>query len=417
VRTLAGAVRTLQEIVRTTQPGSCSGDEAREMVGLWGEAERAAASAIALLSPRVIETGSYAKSGHPSAPDWLAAVAGSSASVAKGRLAAAERAAVLPELRRALLAGRLSSPQLQVVAAASSRAPEAVGTLLEMVTEEASHQELSAAAAELKACARSKESERIRRARVHRNRHFRWHQDDDGGIVGSFSCDEVAWARIHPTLEAATRARWKAAGAAGGESFAAHRMDALIDLLACSGAPGAPGATRGEARPQVLVLIDAEALRRGTTATGEICEIAGIGPVPVEAAVELLGQGAVQFLVKEGQDIATVTRSSRDLAQKTAVALWARDRVCVVPGCGKQMGLQGDHCFVDYSDEGPTELANLALLCPAHHDMKTHGGWKITGKPGKWMWIPPARPPSAGAIARTRRVAAAKATRNRLRQT
>ncbi|HVB92543.1 MAG TPA: hypothetical protein VND70_10655, partial [Acidimicrobiales bacterium] len=50
VRTLAGAVRTLQEIVRTTQPGSCSGDEAREMVGLWGEAERAAASAIALLS-------------------------------------------------------------------------------------------------------------------------------------------------------------------------------------------------------------------------------------------------------------------------------------------------------------------------------------------------------------------------------
>jgi hypothetical protein len=378
------------------------------MVALLAEAERVAASGIALLSPRVVETGAYAKCGHASAPDWLAALAGSSASVAKGRLAAAERAAAVPELRTALRRGALSAPELGVLSAASGADPEAVETLLGMVATRASHQELCAAAAELKACARSKETERVRRARVHAHRHLRWHQDDDGGIRSEFFCDEVAWARIFPRLESAAKARWKAAGTEGGEALEAHRMDALIDLLG-----GARGTGGREARPQVLVLIDAEALRRGTTRAGEVCEIEGIGPVPVQAVVELIGEGAMQFLVKEGADIRTVTKSSRDLAQKTAVALVARDRTCVVPGCGKYLGLEGDHCDTDYRAGGPTTLSNLVRLCPAHHSMKTNGGWKIKGEPGNWQWIPPPNPPSAGRIARTRRLTAAKAKRNR----
>ncbi len=381
------------------------------MADRLAEMERVVASGIARLTPRVLQTGSYAKAGHASGPDWLAAVAGSSATVAKGRLAAAERAAGLPELCGALQEGKLSAPQLDLVVRTAGVAPGAVETLLELVAERASHQELCAEATRLRTCARSQETERARRARIHAGRHFRWHQDPDGGVRGEFSCDEVQWARISPTLEAQTKARWKAAGSASGDTYEAHRLDALIDLLC-----GPPDA-RKDARPQVLVLIDAEALRRGTTTTGEVCEIEGIGPIPVEAAVDLLGAGSLKFLVKEGKDIRTVTRSTRDLAQKTAAALLARDRVCVVPGCGKRLGLEGDHCEVDYSDDGPTTLSNLARLCGPHHAMKTYGKWKLTGGPGNWKWITPPKPPSAGAIARARRVATAKADRNRLRRT
>ena len=152
----------------------------------------------------------------------------------------------------------------------------------------------------------------------------------------------------------------------------------------------------------------------GSTCTGEICEIAGIGPVPVEAAIELLGQGSLQFLLKEGTDIRCVTRSNRDLAQKTAMALTARDRVCVVPGCGKRLGLEGDH-IVEFEHDGPTTYDNLARICPAHHAMKTYGKWTLSGGVGKWKWTPPARPLSAGAISRTRRVATAKAKGNAVR--
>lgn len=400
----------IRRVIRRTNPGRASGSEAMAVVEVLGDIERAAASGVALLTPRVVETGVYATGGHASAADWLGAVTGTSAGAAKGRLAAAEKATTVPELRKALHDGVLSAPELTLVAKAGAASPDAVGTLLGMVDEKASHQELVAEAEAAKAAARSREHERARRARVHASRHLRWHQCEDGGVRGEFFCDETDWARVCPRLEAATKTRWKAAGSERGENYDAHRLDAFIDLL------GHTSSKDATARLHCLVLVDAAALRRGSTRTGEVCEIDGIGPVPVEAATELLGEANLQFVVKEGTDIRCVTKTSRDLAQKTAMALIARDRTCVVPGCGKRLGLEGDH-VVEFRSDGPTTYENLARLCPAHHAMKTYGKWQLSRRPGGWKWAPPFKPPSAGAIARSRRVTAAKSARNRPRQT
>jgi hypothetical protein len=47
----------------------------------------------------------------------------------------------------------------------------------------------------------------------------------------------------------------------------------------------------GPHRPRALVhlRVDLGALRRGNTSAGELCEIAGVGPVSVTTARELLG--------------------------------------------------------------------------------------------------------------------------------
>jgi len=409
---LRHAVRSLQKVLQAAAPGSVSGDEARSLVALFAEAERAASSGIALFTPVVVETGSYTKEGHGSAADWLGALSGSSAGVAKGRLAAAERAASVPEVERALHDGELSAAELKVLTDAAAVAPGAVGTLLPLAAGEASHQELSDAAARLKRAARCAESQRARRDRVHAQRHLTWHQEESGGIRGEFSLDEVTWARVAPRLEAEAKERWKAAGSASGESLAAHRLDAFVALLGERGSTGrgSPGQARA---PRTLVLIDAEALRRGVAEGDELCDIDGIGPVSVEAAAELIGQGGVQFLIRDGIDIATVTGTTRVLPDRVQAALIARDRFCPVPGCGKRHGLERDHWQIDFGHDGPTELANLARLCAAHHDLKTHGGWRLEGKPGQWKWVAPAHPPSAGTVARTRRLAAAKATAKR----
>jgi hypothetical protein len=408
------ALESVRRVVGRVEPGRLSGSEAMGLAERLGEIEKAAASGLAVISPRVIETGAFATGGHASAPDWLGAVTGTSAGAAKGRLAAAERAVGVPELRHALKGGGLSAPELTLMAKTAAADPGAVSALLDMLDEGASHQELSAEAEAVKAAARTRENERQRRVRIHAGRHLRWRQCEGGGIRGEIFCDEAAWAKVAPRIERAARTRWRAAGADQEEPFEAHRLDAFLDLL------GRSGAKDVSARPQCLVLVDAAALRRGSTSTGEICEIAGIGPVPVEAAIELLGQGSLQFLLKEGTDIRCVTKSSRDLAQKTAMALVARDRFCVIPGCGKRLGLEGDH-IVEFEHDGPTTYDNLARICPAHHAMKTYGNWTLSGSVGKWKWTPPARPLSAGAISRTRRVATAKAkgkaVRNNRRQT
>jgi HNH endonuclease len=422
--------RELQEVVRTSTPDSVSGDQARRFVERFAAVERAAASGVALFTPVVVGTGSYAKEGHASAQDWLGEVSGSSAGAAKGRLAAAERAAVDPALTDALHEGGLSSAQLAVVTNAASEAPESTGDLLDLVEQGASHQELTDAAARLKAAARSRESERARRARVHTNRHLRAHQVETGGVRGEFFCDEVEWARIAPRIEARAKELWKAAGG-GSEPLEAFRLDALIEQLSGADGPGGAGGTGdaggpgdaggrfdpggssspskgSRARARAIVVIDAAALRRGTSQGDEICEIEGIGPVSVEAATELLSEASVRFVIREGFDIKTVTKTTRDVAACIEAALIVRDRTCARPGCGKRLGLEVDHRCVDFGDDGPTELDNLVRLCPQCHDLKTYGGWRLEGKPGSWEWIAPAHPKSANYIARARKLAAAK---------
>jgi hypothetical protein len=408
---LERAVALVRGVVRHPVPGTLSGRTAQKFVTLFSEAERAAASGVALFAPRVVETGEYTKSGHGSAADWLGSLSGSSSGAAKERLAAAARAAKDPLLTEALHDGELSAAQLKLVATPLSETPAATKDLLELMEHGASHRELSDAALAIRAASRSRETERLRRARVHANRHFRWHQDAHGGISGGFSCDEVEFARVAPRLEAEAKRRWKAAGNGHGaeDSLEAHRLDAFIHLLSVDGDDGG-GAQGGGASPlpRTLIIVNAESLRRGTTEGGELCEIDGIGPVSVAAATELLSEGGFQYLVKEGFDIKTVTKSTRVIRNCIDMALIVRDRVCARPGCGKRLGLERDHRQLDYAKDGPTELDNLVRLCPECHKLKTDGGWRLEGRPGAWQWVAPAKPPSAQQMARIRKVAVAK---------
>ena len=158
-----------------------------------------------------------------------------------------------------------------------------------------------------------------------------------------------------------------------------------------------------------MIIVNAESLRRGTTEGDELCEIEGIGPVSVAAAKELLSEGGFQYLVKEGFDIKTVTKSTRVIANCIDMALIVRDRVCADRAVGNSLGLERDHRQLDYGQDGPSELDNLVRLCPKCHRLKTDGGWRLEGRPGAWEWVAPAKAPSAQQMARSRKVAVAKA--------
>ncbi|HVB92018.1 MAG TPA: HNH endonuclease signature motif containing protein [Acidimicrobiales bacterium] len=401
VEELEAAVAGVRRLLGSTEFETVDGDEARRVAGCFAEVERLGAAGVALLAPKVVAAGSYAKDGHGTAADWLGSLTGTSPSAARRCLKAATAAVGSPAIKEALQGGRVSPAQLELlasVAGSEAAAPGALEHLLPLVGE-ASLRELADEAARLRAAARSKEDERARRARVHRFRHLSWHQDPGGGVRGEFLCDELDWAKVVPGIERRAARRQRDARRTGSaESMGAHRLDAFLEILGGNGA--------GTARPHTLLVVDAESLRRGETRRGETCAIDGIGPVSVEAATELMGEGSLQILVRDGVDIRTVTKTSRVIPQRVQAALVVRDRICVVPGCGAVVGLQADHCDVDYRLGGPTELDNLARLCVPHHDLKTHGGWKLKGGPGRWEWIAPARPLSAGYIARARRLAA-----------
>jgi hypothetical protein len=153
--------------------------------------------------------------------------------------------------------------------------------------------------------------------------------------------------------------------------------------------PGQPKRRRGRTPPNVVhIRVDLDALLRGHTEAGEVCEAVGIGPVSVETAQHALCDAIVRLLnVKDGQVI-DICHAGRTIPTKLAVALEERDRICCVPDCDAARHLQNHHLHpVEFL--GPTSLANLARVCPRHHEQITHQGAQLTGTPGNWTWHPP----------------------------
>jgi hypothetical protein len=105
-----------------------------------------------------------------------------------------------------------------------------------------------------------------------------------------------------------------------------------------------------------------------------------------------MGDAITTLVVTNGVDVTTVCHLGRSIPRALRAAVVERDRVCVVPGCDVTKGLEIDHWMVDFAAGGPATLANLARLCHHHHYLRTHGGFQLSGGPGRWRWEPPATP-------------------------
>jgi hypothetical protein len=87
-----------------------------------------------------------------------------------------------------------------------------------------------------------------------------------------------------------------------------------------------------------------------------------------------------------------VGRASRVVTPTQRTALAVRDGGCVFPDCTRPLAWCEGHHLLHWLDGGPTDLANLALLCRAHHRAVHEGGWQLTrGPDGHFTTTPPHR--------------------------
>ncbi|WP_102419833.1 HNH endonuclease signature motif containing protein [Mycobacterium sp. 4858] len=93
-------------------------------------------------------------------------------------------------------------------------------------------------------------------------------------------------------------------------------------------------------------------------------------------------------------------RTTRTISRRLRRALEHRHRMCAVPGCGATRGLHAHH-LRHWEDGGPTELANLVLVCPYHHRLHHRGLITLTG-PAADLTVTDnrGRPLSAASLAR-----------------
>jgi hypothetical protein len=104
-----------------------------------------------------------------------------------------------------------------------------------------------------------------------------------------------------------------------------------------------------------------------------------LGPLLTDADRQYLTcDGTCEVWFERRGEVIGAGRATRAISRRLRRALEYRDRTCVVPGCGATRGLHAHH-LRHWEDGGPTELTNLALVCPHHHRLHHQGVITLTG--------------------------------------
>jgi HNH endonuclease len=87
-----------------------------------------------------------------------------------------------------------------------------------------------------------------------------------------------------------------------------------------------------------------------------------------------------------------VGRASRVVGAAQRRALAVRDGGGVFPGCSRPLAWCEAQHLRHWLHGGPTDLANLALVCRAHHRAVHEGGWRLARhSDGRLTATPPHR--------------------------
>ena len=123
-----------------------------------------------------------------------------------------------------------------------------------------------------------------------------------------------------------------------------------------------------------MIVCDLFAWRRGHAHPGEVCQVTGGGPIPVELARELGKDAFLKAVLHGGVEIHTIKHFGRHFPAELRTAL----DLGPVPAftgaqcgeCGSRFGLEYDH-INPVANKGETSLSNVQALCWHDHQAKT----------------------------------------------
>lgn len=392
---LAQIEEVLGAVVGDLEPREVQLPVVTEVWQRLGRIERLANSGQVLLATRVREAEEWQRSGFASAAEWMANQSGGSVGRERSKLETSERLRDLPNTADELRSGGLSSEQAEKITDAAKVNPDAEADLIEQA-KKGSHRELADEAARRKAEAESAERHA---KRIRKERSLRHWVDKDGAMHVHAKGPVADLSEVAAAIDRLVGKRYRDSSLNTREGREAYAFDALVELARPSRSAAGDGEHSGTKRstdPTHLAIIRADlaALVRGSVDAGEICEIAGIGPIAVSEARALLGQSVLKLVITRGVDVMNVTHLGRGPSAAQEIALLWGGRFCSVEGCGRPVR-EVDH-RIDYSITKRTRLDELDGFCGHDHDLKTYKGWALVDGTGVRRFVPPGHPDHPG---------------------
>ncbi len=293
----------------------------------------------------------------------------------------------LPGVVGAMRGGVLSAAQAEVIVPAAAADPAGADELVGLAR---TTNLLELREACLRAKTKADPDPDATHRRIHAHRYLRSRTDAEGARILTVRGTVDRVARIESALEPILDALFEQGRVSGRrEPREAYAFDAL---LALADRDDIPTAKRRTPKPRYLALLHVplEALTRGAVDGEETCEIAGVGPVPVRVARDLLGDAILKLVITKGVDVANVVHLGRGptAAQRIAL-LWSAPK-CANQACSSRF-VQIDHRD-PWAVTRHTTLRELDPLCPHCHRLKTDCGWSLVEGAGRRVFVPPTDP-------------------------
>ncbi len=437
----------LSELISALDPDAVSGPTAQQLWGELDRIERLGSAGKTLLARRIAATHDRDHAGTRTAAESLARPAGTSTTAAKEALDTSNRLTELRSVASALRNAELSPAQAAAITSAAEADRSAQNRLLELAAR-ASLAELREECARVQAAADPDPDATNRR--IHQQQRLRHYSDAEGGwnlsargtaqdvaafttVLNAITDDVFNAARrdsrheppeayafdalmafaqhaagpdqpAAPTNGGAEPAADVPAAVTSSSITPARRLVVISRWTRTAAPPGPPAATPGSSatpgagrwarsaepllQPALSGLASRRraALRRGRVDGGELCEIAGVGPVPVSVARDLLREAIVKLVITNGVDVANVTHLGRGPTAAQKIALMWTNPTCAVEGCHRRR-IEYDH-RKPWAQTRHTRLDELDPLCDYHHDLKTRLGWALVPGSGKRAFVP-----------------------------
>ncbi|HEX2384476.1 MAG TPA: hypothetical protein VHI95_17660 [Acidimicrobiales bacterium] len=395
VRSLVELRHSVCAIASSFDAAALDGDGAAAALQEWAKISHAADAAMAMAAARLATCDLPRQFGARDASDLVAKATGVTAAKAKEVIDRGGGLAAQELTRIAATSGRLSPAQATAITDALLVNAEAEDVLLQEAAR-SSVGELRLRCLEKKA--EKQDLEAIEK-QIHARRCLRRWRDAEGAEHLHATGTKRQMALVDQALKPLVDEQFRSARRDGlREPLEAYALDALVAMATMSidgvedeDASGRRG--RDPVRSLAVLRVDLPALARGRVDVGETCEIAGLGPISVSVAREMLSESIVKLVLTRGVEVRNVTHLGRgpNIAQKIAL-LWEQP-VCTRQGCGRRARLEYDHIDgFEYRSTRHTRVDELEPLCDPDHDLKTYKGWALVDGTGLRPMVPPDDP-------------------------
>ena len=332
---------------------------------------------------------------------------------AKRETETASQLAELPETSHALASGKIRKSHADLIARASGESTVDEGLLAEAASEQPvdaftrtvkRHQQDAASDDGQSLLDRQRKN---RRARI-------FESSDSGMFVLSGEFDQITGTRIATALTAKERQLWHHENPKTRVTPQQRMADALTELICGttnnnntgggdansddSNGDGGSGSRRSRSQgTDLLIIADFDAL----TQQLKNPRLADGSPIPLTELHRLaLEANILPSIFDAKTQNMWLGRKQRCASDAQRVALIARDQRCV--GCSANPLWCRAHHITYWSNDGPTDLDNLVLVCDRCHHKIHDDGWTVTQHPTthKYILKPPDKPPNPTAQAK-----------------